>query len=281
MKIILNDHIEHLGERGESVAVKPGYANNYLLPKGLAYPDTPGNRKRFEQEQTKWEEMDLSRQSAAQKLAAELEGTKLSFERRAGENDVLFGSVTVVEIGRELAERGFDIDRRRIMLESPIKALGNTDVVIHIHRGIDVTIPVRVVRPGEDPNAVAPEFVAEGVLETEEAAIRDPCRTKPPLRLSRRSRQDRSPSSPMSGDDRAASAGPPHEDGPAREPSSKVDEGSCTADTLGHQPPNQQCRGAKRGSRGGGRVPARCDRVGDPDPSGRALGGARCAALRG
>ncbi len=59
MKIILNDHIEQLGERGESVAVKAGYANNYLLPKGLAYPDTPGNRKRFEQEQTKWEEMDL------------------------------------------------------------------------------------------------------------------------------------------------------------------------------------------------------------------------------
>ncbi len=171
MKLILNDHIEHLGERGQTVAVKPGYANNYLLPKGLAYPDTPGNRKRFEQEQTKWEEMDLTRQSAAKKLAAELEGTKLSFERRAGENDVLFGSVTAVEIGRELAERGFDIDRRRIMLESPIKTLGNTDVVVHIHRGIDVTIPVRVVRPGEDPDAVAPEFVAEGVLETTDEAV--------------------------------------------------------------------------------------------------------------
>ena len=124
MKLILNDHIEHLGERGQSVAVKAGYANNYLLPKGLAYPDTPGNRKRFEQEQTKWEEMDLSRQSAAQQLASELDGTKLAFERRAGENDVLFGSVTAAEIGRELAERGFEIDRRRIMLEHPIKALG-------------------------------------------------------------------------------------------------------------------------------------------------------------
>lgn len=171
MKIILNDHIEHLGERGESVAVKPGYANNYLFPKGLAYPDTPGNRKRFEQEQTKWEEMDLSRSSAAQKLAAELDGTKLSFERRAGENDILFGSVTSADIGRALTDRGFDIDRRRILLDSPIKQLGSTDVVIHIHRGIDVTIPVRVVRPGEDPDAVAPEFVAEGALETAAAEI--------------------------------------------------------------------------------------------------------------
>ncbi len=171
MKLILNDHIEHLGERGQSVVVKAGYANNYLLPKGLAYPDTPGNRKRYEQDQTKWEEMDLTRQTAAQQLASELDGTKLAFERRAGENDVLFGSVTVAEIGRELAERGFDIDRRRIMLEHPIKALGQSDVVVHIHRGIDVTIPVRVVRPGEDPDAVAPEFVAEGVLESTEAAI--------------------------------------------------------------------------------------------------------------
>lgn len=170
MKLILNDHIEHLGERGQTVVVKPGYANNYLLPKGLAYPDTPGNRRRFEQEQTKWEEMDLSRQSAAQQLASELDGTKLAFERRAGENDVLFGSVTAAEIANELAERGFEIDRRRIMLEHPIKALGNTDVVVHIHRDIDVTIPVRVVRPGEDPEAVAPEFVAEGALETPEDA---------------------------------------------------------------------------------------------------------------
>ncbi|MDX2437296.1 MAG: 50S ribosomal protein L9 [Acidobacteriota bacterium] len=171
MKLILNDHIENLGERGQSVVVKAGYANNYLLPKGLAYPDTPGNRKRYEQDQTKWEEMDLTRQTAAQQLASELDGTKLAFERRAGENDVLFGSVTVAEIGRELVERGFDIDRRRIMLEHPIKALGQSDVVVHIHRGIDVTIPVRVVRPGEDPDAVAPEFVAEGVLESTEAAI--------------------------------------------------------------------------------------------------------------
>ena len=170
MKLILNDHIEHLGERGQSVVVKPGYANNYLLPKGLAYPDTPGNRKRFEQEQAKWEEMDLSRQSAAKQLASELDGTKLAFERRAGENDVLFGSVTANEIAAELAARGFEIDRRRIMLEHPIKSLGLTNVVVHVHRDIDVTIPVRVVRPGEDPDAVAAEFVAEGALETPETA---------------------------------------------------------------------------------------------------------------
>ena len=165
MKVILNDHIDHLGERGDSVSVKPGYANNFLLPKGLAYPDTPGNRRRFEEDQKNWSEMDLSRRSAAEKLAADLEGTKLAFERRAGENNVLFGSVTIADIGRAMADLGFDIDKRRFNLEGPIKELGAVDVVVSIHRDIDVTIPVRVVRPGEDPDALAPEFVAEGALE--------------------------------------------------------------------------------------------------------------------
>jgi len=164
MKVILNDFIEHLGERGDSVSVKPGYANNYLIPKGFAYLDTPGNRKRFQQEQKTWEHQDLQRRGAAEKLAAELKGTKLAFERRAGEKDVLFGSVTAADIAAALADRGFEIDRRRIMLEHPIKELGAVDVVINIHRGIDVVVPVRVVRPGEDPDALAPEY-EEGVLE--------------------------------------------------------------------------------------------------------------------
>ncbi|MCJ7756065.1 MAG: 50S ribosomal protein L9 [Thermoanaerobaculales bacterium] len=165
MKVILNDYIEHLGERGDSVVVKRGYANNYLLPKGLAYPDTSGNRRRFDQDQNHWEEMDLERRSAGEKLAASLEGIKLAFERRAGENDVLFGSVSIADIHRELQERGFDLDRKRILLEHPIKELGAVDVEIQIHLEITVKIPVRVVRPGEDPDAIAPEFVAEGRLE--------------------------------------------------------------------------------------------------------------------
>ncbi len=168
MKVILNDFIEHLGERGDSVAVKPGFARNYLLPKGLAYPDTPGNRKRFDEEQKNWEEMDLERRSAAEKLAADLDGHKLLFERRAGERDVLFGSVNVADIARELADRGFNIDRGRIRLEHPIKELGRTEVEVHIHRNISVVLPIQVVRPGEDPNAVAAEFEAEGALEVPE-----------------------------------------------------------------------------------------------------------------
>lgn len=151
MKVILNDFIEHLGERGDSVVVKPGFARNYLLPKGLAYPDTPGNRRRFDQEQKHWEEMDLTRRSAADALANDIDGTELIFERRAGEKDVLFGSVSVADISGELADKGFEIDRKRVMLDHPIKEIGNYEVVISIHRDVQVTLPVFVVRPGEEP----------------------------------------------------------------------------------------------------------------------------------
>jgi len=181
MKLILNDHIEHLGERGDSVVVKSGYARNYLLPKGLAYPDNPGNRRRFEEEQSHWDDMDLKRRSAAEKLAGEMDGAKLLFERRAGEQNVLFGSVTTTDIARELAGLGFELDRRRIVLEQPIKELGASEIVVHIHRDINVTIPVQVVRPGEEPDAAPPEFVAEGVFEEPEVAEDAPAEVAPAM----------------------------------------------------------------------------------------------------
>lgn len=165
MKVILNDFIEHLGERGDSVAVKPGFARNYLFPKGLAYPDTPGNRRRFEQEQKHWEEMDLSRRSAADALAKDIDGTELVFERRAGEKDVLFGSVSVADIAGELAKRGFEIDRKRIMLDHPIKEIGSYEVMISVHREVQVTLPVFVVRPGDEPNRGGEEVIDASAAE--------------------------------------------------------------------------------------------------------------------
>jgi len=157
MKVILNDYIEHLGERGDVVTVKPGYGRNYLLPKGLAYPDTVGNRRRFDQEQKKWEEVDLSRRTGAEKMAHDMKGIELLFERRASEKDVLFGSVSVVDVLRGIAEKGFEIDKRRIDLENPIKGLGTFDVEVNIHRDIKLTVPVHVVRPGDQPQAAVPE----------------------------------------------------------------------------------------------------------------------------
>lgn len=161
MKIILNDHVEHLGERGDSVVVKPGFARNYLIPKGLAYLDTPGNRKVFEQEQGRWEEMDLQRRGAAEKVAVEMKGVELLFERRVGEKDILFGSVSVLDISRELTEKGFNLERRRIRLDHPIKELGSFGVDIHVHPEVTVTLPVHVVRPGGQPEPPKDEVATE------------------------------------------------------------------------------------------------------------------------
>lgn len=166
MRVILNDHVEHLGERGTSVDVKPGYARNYLLPQGLAYLDTPGNRRLFEQQQNRWQEMDLSRRTAAEAVQASMKGVELLFERRAGEKNVLFGSVTSADIGRELVEKGFEIDKRRVHLDDVIKELGNFEVTVRIHRDIEVIIPVHVIRPGGQVEEDAEEVAVE---ETEVA----------------------------------------------------------------------------------------------------------------
>ena len=169
MKVILNDYIEHLGERGDTVEVKPGFARNYLIPKGLAYTDSVANRRRFEQEQKHWEALDLRRRSAAEKAAHELDGVELLFERRAGERDVLFGSVTSVDIAKALADKGYEIDRRKVLLEEPIKTLGRFEVQVHIHRDVKVTVPFDVVRPGEQPKEADADQPAE-VAEVAEAA---------------------------------------------------------------------------------------------------------------
>ncbi len=172
MKVILNDYVEHLGERGDTVEVKPGYARNYLLPKGLAYLDTEGNRRRFAEEQNRWEELELRRRSAAEKAAQQMDGVELLFERRAGEKDALFGSVTSVDIARALSEKGYEVDRRRVVLAEAIKALGSYQVEVHIHREVRVSVPVHVVRPGEKPNATPPvEVPAEDAPTAEPAEV--------------------------------------------------------------------------------------------------------------
>ncbi len=188
-----------------------------------------------------------SRRGAAETLAAALDGTKLAFERRASEKNVLFGSVTVADISQALAEIGFDLDSRCVMLEHPIKELGLLDVVVHIHREIDVTIPVRVVRPGEDPDALAPEFVAEGSLEVADEdleAEREPvaetgaggCRRT-------RTARSRNTSRVEHGRRRSRRAFRPAARGRAnREPSSPSDEGPRLVNAVGLESPDRRCR---------------------------------------
>ncbi|MCS7181613.1 MAG: 50S ribosomal protein L9 [Thermoanaerobaculum sp.] len=148
MKVILNEHVPNLGERGQILEVKPGFARNYLIPKGLAYEATAANVARFQAEQKRWEARQARERTSAAELASRLTGVELTFKRRAGEADALYGSVTATDIAEALAAKGLPVDRRKVVLPQHIKRLGTYTVELHLHR--DVTVPILVhVEPME------------------------------------------------------------------------------------------------------------------------------------
>ncbi len=149
MKIILNDHVANLGERGTICEVKPGYARNFLIPQGLAYTATTANMARFKHETKRWEVNQAKEKGEAEAIASKLAGIELSFTRRAGEADALYGSVTSADIAEALADKGFEIDRRKIELEQHIKRLGTFTAELHLHREVRVPITLHVEREGE------------------------------------------------------------------------------------------------------------------------------------
>ena len=153
MKVILNDHVMNLGERGAVCEVKPGYARNYLIPKGLAYEATPANLTRFKGEQKRWEQHEANEKVSAEALAAQLAGIELTFRRRAGEGDTLYGSVTATDIAEALGERGVTMDRRRIELAGHIKRLGTFTAELHLHREVRVPVTVHVEAEAEEAGA--------------------------------------------------------------------------------------------------------------------------------
>lgn len=142
MEVILRDHVENLGRRGEIVKVADGYARNFLLPRKLALPATDANRKWVERERKIAEARDHEERGAAEAIASRLNALELTITRKTGENDQLYGSVTNADIGEMLASKGFDIDRRKILLPDPIKTLGENTVPVKLHR--DVTAQLRV-----------------------------------------------------------------------------------------------------------------------------------------
>jgi len=157
MKVILIDEIRGLGTRGDVVNVKDGYARNYLLPKNLAREATPGNMKSVEQERKKWAMLAQKEKEQASKAAEVVKGTKIVVSKRVGEGGQLFGSVTANEIADALAEKGFEVDKRRIELAHPIKTLGMHDVEVRLHKDVSAQIQVEVVPIGvekfEEPEA--------------------------------------------------------------------------------------------------------------------------------
>jgi large subunit ribosomal protein L9 len=145
MEVILKEHVEHLGRRGEIVKVADGYARNYLLPRKLALAVTEENKRQIERERAKADAREAEEIQQAQALAARLEAVEVSIARRVGENDTLYGSVTSGDIADALAARDLPIDRRRIQLAEPLKTLGEHAVPVKLHRDVTATLKVKVV----------------------------------------------------------------------------------------------------------------------------------------
>ncbi|HWX53352.1 MAG TPA: 50S ribosomal protein L9 [Verrucomicrobiae bacterium] len=143
MEVILKEDVPKLGHRGDVVKVAEGYGRNYLLPHKLAIEATAGNKAVVEQMRQSAVRRTAVEKADAEALARQLEGVSLSFRRKAGEKDHLFGSVTPSDIAEALEKKGFNIDRRKLQLTDPLKSLGDFDVPIRLHR--DVTSRVKVV----------------------------------------------------------------------------------------------------------------------------------------
>jgi large subunit ribosomal protein L9 len=148
MDVILRDHVEHVGRRGEVVKVADGFARNYLLPRKLALPATDANRKWVERERKVAEVRETEERAAADAISSRLTALELLVTRKVGENDQLYGSVTNADIADLLKAKGFEIDRRKILLPDPLKTLGETTVPVKLHR--DVTAHVRVTVAREE-----------------------------------------------------------------------------------------------------------------------------------
>jgi large subunit ribosomal protein L9 len=151
MEVILREEVENLGTRGQVVNVRSGYARNFLLPRRLAVPATGANKKIVEQERQSWLKKEAKLASEAQELANLLTPIVITIKQKAGENDQLFGSVTAKDIADALAAQKFEIDRKKIVLDEPIRHLGEFKVNVKLHR--DVTAPVTVKVEKEEEEA--------------------------------------------------------------------------------------------------------------------------------
>jgi large subunit ribosomal protein L9 len=149
MDVILLENIDKLGSRGQVVKVADGYGRNYLLPKKLAITATPQNRKLVDQQRVRFLKLEAKEKGDAADLATLLEGVSVSLTRKSGEKGTLFGSVTAMDIAEKLAAQGYQIDKRKIALDSPLKVSGEYNVPIKLHREVTATIKVTVVGEGE------------------------------------------------------------------------------------------------------------------------------------
>jgi large subunit ribosomal protein L9 len=165
MEVILKEDVANLGHRGDVVKVADGYGRNFLLPRKLALQATLANKAVIEQMKAAAARRSASEKALAEELVTKLEPVVLVFTRKSGENGHLFGSVTSSDIAADLATRGFEIDRRKIQLNEPLKALGNYDVAIKLHREVTAKLKVKVLGEATEETPVAETAAAEAVAE--------------------------------------------------------------------------------------------------------------------
>jgi len=157
MKIVLREDVEHLGHRGDIVKVAAGYARNYLLPKGLAYEANDGNLKTLKAQERAWKHRVDREMYEAEKVLAKIEAHPWIVKKKAGESGTLYGSVTNSELAELMAEEGIEIDRRKIVMKHPVKALGETAIPVKLHSRVTATLRL--------------EVQSDGALATESASI--------------------------------------------------------------------------------------------------------------
>lgn len=177
MEVVLLERIEKLGQMGDVVTVKPGFARNYLLPRQKALRATKDNLARFERERAQLEARNLERKAEAERVGGDLEGKAFIIIRQAGESGQLYGSVSSRDIAAKLTEDGFSVDRSQIVLDRPIKSLGLHEQRIELHGEVIVSVTVNVARSeeeaerqarGEDVTAEPGEEIEEEGLKPEE-----------------------------------------------------------------------------------------------------------------
>ena len=149
MKIVLREHVDHLGDRGDVVTVAAGYARNYLIPKRMAMAATPGNMKVLASQRKVWAAKESRELSEAQAMAERIGAIELSVAKKSGETGTLYGAVTNVELAELLAVQGIEVDRRRIVLDEPIKAIGAFDVPVRLHRDVTASFKLEVAAEEE------------------------------------------------------------------------------------------------------------------------------------
>jgi large subunit ribosomal protein L9 len=145
MEVILREHVDNLGRRGDIVKVAEGYARNYLLPRKLALAVTEGNKRQIEREKKVAEARDAEEKAQAEAFAQRLAQAEIEIPRRVGDQDTLYGSVTSADVAHALQAKGFDVDKRKVQLPEPLKALGEFSVPVKIHRDVTAQITVKVV----------------------------------------------------------------------------------------------------------------------------------------